>query len=480
MQPWIALAYLSIEWGIRLAMLPVALRRRRPSSAMAWLLLIFLLPWVGLVMYTLIGRQRLGRRRTRRAVRAHAIVQRATERDAVHRVRADAAGVDRRQQDLISVAERVGETPIVGGNALEGVADTKEAIAHLIEDIEHATEHVHILMYIYGNDRTGRSVAEALERAAARGVRCRVLVDAVGSKSMLEHLAPRLRSKGVEVVAVLPVNIVRLLLSRLDIRNHRKLVVIDCRVAWTGSQNIVDADYGQKRIGEWQDIMLRVRGPVLPSLQRVFLEDWYAETGELLDSEGADGVLPVQQAVGESAVQVVPSGPHLRSRALQDLYLAGIQEAEERLIITSPYFVPDEPVMAALRVAVMRGVAVDVVAPRRGNNRIVNAASRAYFRELVDAGVTVHLHNVGLLHAKTMTVDDAFTMIGSSNFDIRSFDINFELNLLLFGPAVTARVRALQERYMRDSDRLTHEEALKVTRTRRYAEDIARLFSPLL
>jgi len=479
-QTWLPIAYVLFEWGIRVVMLPIALRRRRPASAMAWLLLIFLLPIVGLVMYTLIGRQRLGRRRTRLAARAHDVIERTTAREQPHRVRAGHPDVNRRQHDLIAVAERVGEVPIIGGNALEGTSDTADAVKRIIEDIEHAEHHVHVLMYIFGNDRTGSAVGGALLRAVQRGVRCRVLVDAVGSKAMLEGLAHELRKGGVEVVAMLPVNIVRLLLSRLDIRNHRKLVVIDGRIAWAGSMNIVDADYGQKRIGAWKDVMLRLRGPVVPTLQRVFLEDWYAETGHVLELEGAEGVLPLQESVGQSPVQVVPSGPHLRSRALQDLYLAGIQEAEERLVITSPYFVPDEPVTAALRVAVMRGVTVDIIVPRRGNNPIVNAASWAYFRDLVEAGVNVHMHRVGLLHAKTMTVDDSFTMVGSSNFDIRSFDINFELNLLLFGPEVTARVRALQERYKGESDPLTHEEASNVGRVRRFTEEAARLFSPLL
>lgn len=480
MQTWLPVAYVLLEWGIRLTMLPIALRRRRPASAMAWLLLIFLLPMVGLVMYTLIGRQRLGRRRTRQAARAHEVIERSTVGDQPHRLRPGHPDVDRRQHDLIAVAERVGEVPIIGNNALEGTADSEEAVRRIIEDIDHAEHHVHVLVYIFGNDRTGKEVGDALARAVQRGVRCRVLVDAVGSKAMLKGLASDLRTKGVEVVAMLPVNVVRLLLSRLDIRNHRKLVVVDGRIAWAGSQNLVDPDYGQTRIGAWKDVMLRVRGPAVLSLQRVFLEDWYAETGKLLETSGFGGVLPEPEEAGESPVQVVPTGPHLRSRALQDLYLAGIQEAEERLVITSPYFVPDEPVMAALRVAVMRGVKVDIIVPLRGNNPIVNAASWAYFRDLVESGVSVHMHREGLLHAKTMTVDDSFSMVGSSNFDIRSFDINFELNLLLFGPAVTSRIRALQERYLAESDTVTHEQASGVGRIRRFTEEVARLFSPLL
>ncbi|HBS29872.1 MAG TPA: cardiolipin synthase [Phycisphaerales bacterium] len=477
---WTGWAYLAAEWTVRLVMLPVAVRRRRPSSAMAWLLLIFLIPWLGLVAYLLVGRQRLGRARCERARRAHEVVRRATEAHASAREHTVHPHYSSRQADLVAVAEKIGQSPILGGNALEGVADTEEAIKRIIEDIDQATSHVHVLIYIYGDDRTGRRVGEALMRAAARGVCCRVLVDAVGSKRMLRGLAPRLREGGVEVVALLPVNLARLLLSRLDIRNHRKQVIIDGRTAWTGSQNIVDPDYGRKNAPQWRDLMLRVRGPAVLALQRVFLEDWYAETGRLLGDDEHGSILPAPETPGESAVQVVPSGPHMLSRTLQDLYLAGIQEGERRIIITSPYFVPDEPVMAALRVAVMRGVRVDIIVPAKTDNAIVNAASRAYFRELVLSGANIHLHRDGLLHSKTMCVDDSFAMIGSSNFDIRSFDINFELNLLIFGPAVTTRLRALQERYITESTLMTERDATTTTRVRRYAEDFARLFSPLL
>ncbi len=472
-----AFIYLVLEWGFRIAMIPVCLRRRRPSSAMAWLLVIFLVPPVGLVMYILIGRDRLGHQRAERALEAHEAVVRWGRDLALESPHVLEPKINPAQLDLVRVAELVGKSPILGRNAMEVVSETDGVIDGIVRDIDGAQNHVNILMYIYAHDDTASKVTEALVRAAQRGLHVRLAVDGVGSRRFLKKAGSRLRREGVRVVEILPVNIVRLLFSRIDIRNHRKIVVIDGHVAWTGSQNIVDANYGQKRIGAWRDLMVRLEGPIVVPLQRVFMEDWYADTGELLD---AAEVLPTPREAGTIPAQLVPSGPNRNSRDLQDLYLAAIQEAEERIVITSPYFVPDEPVMAALRVAVMRGVQVDLIIPKKANHPLVQAAGRSYARELAKCGVRVHRHIDGLLHAKTITVDDAFALVGSSNFDVRSFDINFELNLIFYGDEPVRPLRELQERYIGESDLLTKKEAASASETRVLYEDAARLLSPLL
>jgi len=474
---WIGWVYLGTEWLIRLVMLPIVLRRRRPASAMSWLLVIFLLPWLGLVIYGLMGRQRLGRFRTQRAREAHRAVWRrglALAREKPHMLSPEVRAA---QRDFVAVARRLGESPILGKNAVKLFSKTDDVVRGILADIDAAANHVHVLMYIFSTDGTGRLVADALERAALRGVRCRVLADGVGSRRMLKNMAPGMRRAGVEVVELLPVNIARLMLSRLDIRNHRKIVIIDGKGAWTGSQNIVNADYGQRRCGAWRDVMLQLRGPIVLTLQRVFIEDWYAETGELLED---DALLPEPEEAGDVAAQIVSSGPHGPNRALQDLYLAAMQESEQRIVITSPYFVPDEPVISALRVAVMRGMRVDLVVPAKGNHRLAAAASRSYLRELVEAGVHVHLHAPGLLHAKTMTIDDSIAMLGSSNFDVRSFEINYELNLLLYGPDATRTLRSLQEHYIGECKSLTLEQVKASRSAARMRDDLARLLSPLL
>jgi len=461
------------EWTIRITMIPVVLRRRRPEAAMAWLVAIFFLPILGLLAYLIFGQQRLGRKRIDRSIRAHAAVA-TSERLAAHVVRPRIAA---KQHDIVAMAQGMGGSPILGGNSVEMLPETDGAIDRLIADIDAARSHVHILVYIYRNDATGSRVGEALARAATRGVQCRLLVDAVGSSAFLTEGSDALRGAGVDVHALMPASPARLLVSRLDVRNHRKIAVIDGSIGYAGSQNIVDADYGHRKYGAWRDLMLRITGPSVLHLQQVFLEDWYGELG----SVPADhSLFPAPETGGKIPIQIVPSGPAFESAPLQDLIVAAIHEAERRIIITTPYFLPGEAAQAALRIGAARGVRVDLVIPARSNHPVVTAAGRSHIRELARAGVHVHKHGVGLLHAKTITVDDAFALIGSSNFDIRSFDINFEVNMLLYGADVTACVRELQEGYIRESTAMDPRAEVESSTVRRICDDAARLLSPLL
>ena len=267
-----------------------------------------------------------------------------------------------------------------------------------------------------------------MARAAQRGVACRVLADAVGSRRLFRRLAPYLRQRGVRIFPALPANLWRLPFKRLDLRNHRKLAVIDGRVAFTGSQNIVEASYGHKRAGVWHDIMARITGPVVRQLQGIFLEDWFYETGELLEDAA---LFPSCPPDGPIAVQVVPTGPDQPTELFQDLIVRAIFLARRRVVITSPYFIPNEATLLAMRLAALRGVEVDLVIPKRSDHRLVNAAGSFYCEYLMRYGVRVFLFQQGMLHAKTLTVDDELAMFGSANYDIRSFALNFELNLFV-------------------------------------------------
>ncbi len=300
---WYSLLYLLSEWIIRIVMVPVVLRRRSPNAAMSWLLMIFFLPWAGLFVYLLIGENRLPVRRIRHHRRILKELQAVTHLVAEHpRVFRPtlAAGFEK----VVALAERLGNLPILGGNQVEMMTDTVASIDRLVEDIHQAQHHVHLLFYIFSDDATGQRVAEALMQAAARGVACRVLVDTVGSWTMLGVLAPRMREAGVDVRGALPVRFFRRKAARLDLRNHRKLAVIDGSLVYSGSQNIVDASYGRKDLA-WHDLMLRMTGPIAIELQLVFLEDWYAETQDKL--EGAH-IFPEVHVTGNVPVQTLPSG----------------------------------------------------------------------------------------------------------------------------------------------------------------------------
>ncbi len=471
---WTAIYYIS-EWAVRLVMTPVVTSRRSPNSAMAWLLVIFFLPWPGLVLYLLIGENRLPQRRIAAHKRLGKELLLIRERFRNHpNIEHPRLGPE--QEPVVALAERLGSMPILGGNDIELLAETEDVIDRLISDIDAAQHNVHLLFYIYADDETGRRVARALYRAVERGVPCRVLVDAVGSRPLFKTLASEMRQNGVQLCASLPVSIFRRRAARLDLRNHRKLAVIDGAVAYAGSQNIVDASYGHKDLA-WHDMMVRLTGPLALELQAVFVSDWYFDTSELLDG---DDVFVEPRRTGAIAAQTLPSGPNYPVENYQRLVVAALHAAHSRVIITTPYFVPDEALFQAVQVAVMRGVRVDLILPRRSDQILVGAASRAYYDDMLRAGVHVYLYTDGLLHSKIITIDDGISLIGSSNFDIRSFALNFELNLLLYGPDVTSLLREQQERYVQRSVQLTLEEWAKQGVIRRVCQNMVRLLSPLL
>lgn len=463
-------------WAIRLAMIPVVMHRRAPTAALAWLTLIFFIPWAGLVLYALMGTRGLGWRRTRRHARFAAEFGRLegviTGRSLLHE-----PAVDESQAPMVRLAQRMTGMLIVGGNTVEFLPVQRRFIERLVEDIDTARAHVHLLFYIFADDDSGRAIANALARAAARGVRCRLLADAVGSPGLFRGLAAELRRHGVEVEPALRVHPLRALFHRLDLRNHRKLAVIDGATAYTGSHNIIGALSGDAAVTVNDDVSVRLRGPAVAPLALVFLEDWHFQTHKLLP-EAAPTALP--QTAGAIAIQPVPTGPLSPVEAFRALVVAAIGSASRRVMVTTPYFVPDESTRMALALAAGKGVAVDLVVPERGNHRVVQLAGEASYDLLLASGVRIHLHRGHLLHAKTLTVDDSFALIGSGNLDIRSFSLNFELSVILYGRGVTLELRDIQEWFAAQSVLLEPAVWARRPRHRRAAAAVANLMGPLL
>jgi cardiolipin synthase A/B len=471
--------YWIVRWFARLILIWIIVRRRfTPSVAMAWLGLILFIPEVMVLAYLLLGSKGLGKRK----VRLHRQVILASRSES-WRAGQKAYGPGPAIETAIPIirqAERTGGMPIVGGNDVELVADNRAMIAKLIADIDAAQKHVHLLYYIYEPDETGRAVSEALLRAVKRGVTCRLLVDAVGGRPFFHRthgLIGPLRAGGVQVYPMLPVDFVRRGLARIDLRNHRKLAVIDGRIGWTGSQNVVNDDYGHYRAGHWKDVSGRFVGPVVTQLQTIFCEDWNFETDEPL--AGAD-ILPILQPVGDTPAQAVPTGPSHETETFPRVLLAAINAARRRLVLTTPYLVPDEPTTLALSMAADRGVQVDLIIPKRSDHLLVSAAGRAYYPSLMDSGINIYHYTAGLLHAKTITVDDAFALIGSANLDVRSFYLCFEISMLCYGPKITRQLLALQEAYLADATKLDAERWRQRPLYKRVPEDAAALLSPLL
>jgi cardiolipin synthase len=469
-----AWTFLLSEWAIRLVMLTVVPFRRTPAAAKGWLLLIFFEPWVGLLLYLLIGRARLPRwqrEQLAKLPRAMApVVGRLANHPNIFHPEVGSA-----LSGAVALAEKLGGSPILGGNAVELLADYRGTIDRLAADIDRAENHIHLLFYIFADGAATAPVVEALGRAAKRGVRCRVLADAIGSRAGLRTLRPRLTAMGVAVREMLPVSLLPWRKARVDLRNHRKIAVLDGQVGYTGSQNLVAAEV--KDGLAYEDLMARVTGPVVLELQYIFAADWFVESNEALDGESE---FPCPEIAGDVPAQALASGPAFPTQNNQRLFVALVHGVRERVVLTTPYFIPDEPLLQAMQTAALRGVEVHLVVSEKGDHPIVSLAQESYYEELLEAGVQVHFYQANFLHAEHPSIDDSVALIGTSNLDIRSFALNAEVMLLIYDAGVTARLTAAQERYFANSRLLTLATWGQRSFATKLAQNLTRLLSPLL
>jgi cardiolipin synthase len=468
------------EWILRLGTVALVLLRRnaRSASSLTWIVVILALPLFGPLLFLAFGFTRLPRSRIRRYRELVARIEKP-ELKAAHQLAARAGQLSRDDRSLALLAESLGASPVVGGNAIELMGDTDVVIARMAADIDAAREHCHLLFYIYLDDDSGTRIADALIAAAARGVTCRLLVDAIGSRPFLRSaLCRRLRAGGVRVAAALPVNPVRALFSRIDLRNHRKIMVIDRYIGYTGSQNIANADFAPKAsYAPWVDAMVRISGPAVHDLQTLFVEDWFLDTHEALDA--LLGQLPPPHADGV-AVQVFAAGPTRPADMMRMLVQAATQMARHELVLTTPYFVPDEALVAALATSARCGTRVTLIVPERNDSRLVALASRSYYGTLLEAGVRILEFRDGLLHAKTLTVDGHVAMMTSANIDRRSLDINFEAGIVVYDSDFARQLRDLQGRYMQSSNAVDARSWGRRPVITRLSENGAALLAPLL
>lgn len=468
-----SLLYLISEWSIRLVMLVYVPQRRSAAASRTWLLLIFFQPWLGLAFYALFGRIYVSKRRIEQQLRASHRIRTAQAELGVRKFTGPKLPAD--AAPILKLAAELGDFEPFGGNHIEILVGYANLLDRLVADIDGARHHVHLLYYIWGDDETGRRVADALARAVKRGVKCRVMMDAVGSKQALAHLAPIMRKNGIESLAMLEVGFFRRNAARFDLRNHRKIAVIDGVIGHTGSQNLVNPNFVKDHPNE--ELNVRITGPAVVQLQAVFLADHFFESAAGIEETG---LFPEPSAVGETLAQVVPSGPGYQRENGQELMVALLYAARERAVITTPYFVPDEPFFQAVRSAVLRGVEVHLVLSEHANQRVTQLAQRSYYEELLASGVIIHLYQPRFLHAKHLSIDDHLVLIGSTNIDIRSFALNAEVNVLIYDSKVAAELQRVQEAYFAASHLLKPEEWAQRPLRTRVAQNVARLLDSLL
>jgi cardiolipin synthase len=454
---------------------------REPASRLAWIVVIVVAPVVGVVAYILFGDTNVGSRRIARL------------RDALQRLPSLASinttDLDGREQPsvpepyapLFRVGESISNYAPVGANRAQLLRDSDATIDAIIADIDAATDHVHLLFYIWLPDTNGVKMVEAVKRAAMRGVTCRVMVDDIGSRRLIRSPHWRdLASAKVRLARALPVGIalLRPLKGRVDMRNHRKIVVVDNKITYCGSQNCADPAFAIKaKYAPWVDVMMRFEGSVVLQNQHLFASDWMAQVKEDLSPLMREPLPPSKPGF---TAQVIGTGAAVRYSAMPEMFIALMNAARRELVISTPYYVPDEPLQAALCACAHRGVATTIVLPRRNDSWIVAAASRSYYRELLDAGVRIHEYEGGLLHAKTLTVDGEVTLIGSANLDRRSFELNFENNILLHDAQVTGEVRARQQSYIESSVPISDRMVAKWSRPRQVWNNAIAMLGPVL
>ncbi len=467
---------------VHLAFMARAILRphRDPESRIAWVVAIAVIPVAGIVAYILFGETNIGRKRAKRAAAALATMPPAIPPQSAN---ADwlRAEFPERCEPLFRQGETINGFAPVGGNSARLMGDSNSGIDAIVADMDAATDHIHLIFYIWLEDNNGRKVADALKRAAIRGVACRAMADGLGSRAMIRsHCWQEMRQAGVQLAEALRIGhpLMRIALGRIDLRNHRKIVVIDNRITYCGSQNCADPEFRVKpKFAPWVDALMRFEGPIARQNQHVFISDWMSCVNEdirhLLEE-------PIAESSPGFTAQVIATGPTVRNSAMPETFETLMHAARHKLVITTPYFVPKESMQAALCAAAHRGVDTTIIFPARNDSWEVAATSRSYYQELLEAGVKVFEFVGGLLHTKSITVDDDITLIGSANMDRRSFDLNYENNILYFDREMTAAVQTRQGAHLAASRVVSLADVAAWSIGRRLWNNAVGMMSPLL
>lgn len=448
---------------------------RQAVSRVAWVAVIALVPLLGVIAYLFLGETSVGPERVRRLRAAEARIMRPNDASFAP------AAIDDNAASLFALGASIDGFSPVAGNEIVLARDSDDAITRLVADIDAATDTVHLSFYIWLDDHNGGLVADAVSRAAARGVTCRVMVDALGSRAFVKSARWGMMKDAGAHLAIALNDVPRLgkiAVGRVDLRNHRKIAVIDSEISYCGSQNCADAAFLPKaKFAPWVDVFFRVRGPLVAQEQWLFATVWEAETGEELP---VDIAARASAAPGSITGQMFGTGPTGRIAAMSDMFTTAISAARHDLTISTPYFVPDQPMIAALCAAPRRGVRTVLILPARNDSWLVAQAARSGYQDMLDAGVELYEYPLGLLHSKTLTVDGRLALVGSANMDRRSLELNYENNLVVTDAAFTAVVRERQQVYLDASARVDPASVAGWSFWRRLVQNTVATLAPLL
>ena len=447
------------------------LEKRAPSSMLAWIFFVLLVPIGGPVLYLTFGSQRLERNAIKRK---REIVRWTT--DPLSSSELENPDFPSDVRHVLSLARQISEYGFTAGNEIELLSDPNHALEAMQSEIAKAQRFIHLEYYIIESDEVTRQLFDALEEAKKRGVEVRILYDSLGSIWLKRIFLHSLIKAGAKVAGFLPLSFLPQRIN-FNFRNHRKILVIDGRVAFTGGTNIGRKYLGRRFDQQWHDYSVRVTGPTCLQLEDVFAKDWHFTTQE--DLFGSQ-YYPSVQGMGGNAIQVLESGPDSTFLALHHALILALNSAHKEILLTTPYFIPDPALMTTLRVAALKGVRVRLVLPQKTDQWLVHYASRSFYDSLLRAGVEIYEYEPRILHAKLLTIDGDWTIVGSANMDTRSFRLNFELNLLIYGKTVASQAKGLLERDLQHCKRVNLEQFQNRPVIHRMVENACRLLSPLL
>lgn len=480
----ISLAAVVAVVSINIAALGIIPENRRPQTAMAWLILIVFAPFLGILAFLFFGSARIGHQRHRQLTAANEVIARET-RVLASEVPADAPDY---LAGIVRLNHRLASMPLTEGNHVTLLPDYQESIDEMIAAIDTAQRHVHVEFYIMALDDMTRPFFDALDRATARGVTVRLLFDHLGTRGIpgYQDLKARLAASDIEWHLMMPLLPWKRRFRRPDLRNHRKLLVVDDVVGFTGSLNLTHPSYNKPKnlaVGrEWVELWMRLEGPVVATIDALFAADWALETEEVLgvSMQQVDQVPHSERDVVGVSAQLVPSGPGFEAENNLRLFTSLIYSARHRISLTSPYFVPDETLLYAVTTAAQRGIDIELFVSEQADQFMVGHAQASYYRELLEAGVRIWLYpKPFVLHAKHFSIDEDVAVVGTSNMDMRSFALNYEMTLLVADPGVVRRIRVVEDDYRAKSRELLLDEWLERPARTRFVDNAMRLTATL-
>lgn len=458
--------------------LRVMLTRHPPGSSFAWILITVILPYVGFILYLFFGEKTVGRWHARKLRQA----QRKRHKIFRHIAHSEAKA-PLNYRPISKLATRLGKFPLTDDSSLRLLDDTDETLTRLVSDINAAKESIVMEFYIWDVGGKADDVSAALIRAARRGVQCYVIVDDIGSSRFIKsEWFPMFQHEGIHIERALPVSLFSAIFARADIRLHRKIVVIDYRIAYSGSLNLADPHFFKKdsHLGQWVDAMVRAKGEIVSSLYHLIMFDWLVLTNSEKPFPSFPNRPLFYDEQDRATVSIVPSGPGTTEEANQRIILEVIHCAKKSIEIVTPYFVPGESLALALQNAAQKGVQVKIILPKKTDSPLVTYASRRYFEDLLRSGVRIKEYESGMLHTKALVIDGDLSLFGTVNMDNRSMHINYELMLLVFDREFGQKVQKMMTNYEATSSDIRLSEWHKRSLWERTKEGASFLVSPLL